>query len=71
MDLCPDLLFGLQRHDHELAMFGRVEDASEIVIVDRETFDVLHKAFHSDSSWFTFMPCSSTLIRRLGLYVSW
>src|ERR1035437_4955673 len=51
VDFRPDLFLGLQRHHDELAVLGRVKHPAKLVILDGETLDVLHKAFHSDSSF--------------------
>src|SRR5450631_4387335 len=51
----PDLFLGLERHDDELAVLRRVEHPTKLIVGDGETFDVLHKAFHSDSSFVTLI----------------
>src|ERR1019366_4130127 len=51
VDFRPNLFLGLQRHHDELAVLGRVKHPAKLVILDGETLDVLHKAFHSDSSF--------------------
>src|SRR5581483_2329819 len=49
VDFRPDLLPGLQRQDDELAAPGRVQHAAELLVLDRNTLDVLHEAFHGHS----------------------
>src|ERR1017187_7445012 len=51
VDFRPDLFLGLQRHDDELAVLRRVKHPAELLILDGETLDVLHKAFHNNSSF--------------------
>ena len=46
----PDLLLGLQCHDNELTVPGRVKHAAKILIFDGIVLDVLYKTFHSNSS---------------------
>src|ERR1017187_6778460 len=41
-----DLFLGLQGHYNELAVLRRVKHPTELFVLDRETLDVLHKAFH-------------------------
>ena len=50
VDLGPDLLFGLQGHEDELAVLGRVEHPAKIRVVEGEALDVLDEAFHDDTS---------------------
>src|SRR5665647_633948 len=49
VDLLPDLLLGLERHEHELTVLGRVEHAPELAVLHGELFDVFDKAFHWNS----------------------
>src|SRR5450759_2924753 len=51
----PDLLLGLQRHDNELTVPGRVKHPAKLVIPDGDTLDILYKAFHNNSL-FRFAP---------------
>src|SRR5450759_5410827 len=60
VDFRPDLFLGLQRHDDELAVLCRVEHAAKLDILDGETLDVFHKAFHK-----------RLLPRVIGFRLSW
>src|SRR5674476_1160286 len=51
VDFRPDLFLGLSCHDDELAVLCRVKHLAKLAILDSETLDVLHKAFHNDSSF--------------------
>src|SRR5664279_486551 len=53
VDFRTDLFLGLERHDDQLAVLRRVEHPTKLLVADGETLDVLHKAFHSDSSFVT------------------
>jgi hypothetical protein len=46
MDLGADFFLGLERHDDELAVRGRVQHPPQLVILCREILDILHKVFH-------------------------
>src|SRR5665647_2086851 len=50
VDFGPDLFLGLQRHNDKLAVLCRVKHPAKIVILKSEILDVLHKAFHNDTS---------------------
>jgi hypothetical protein len=49
VDFGPNVFLGFERHKHKLAMFCRVQHLTKLVILDGETFNVLHKTFHTDS----------------------
>jgi hypothetical protein len=42
----PDLFLGLQRHDNELAVLGRVKHPAKIFILNRDAFNVFYETFH-------------------------
>jgi hypothetical protein len=50
MHFHPDLFLGLQRHDNQLAVLGRVKHLAKIFILDADFFDVLYVTFHGNSS---------------------
>src|SRR5450759_334850 len=52
----PDLFLGLQRHDDELAVLCRIKHPAKLDILDGETLDVFHKAFHNDLSPSNWLP---------------
>jgi hypothetical protein len=47
VDLCTDILTGLKAHHNELAIFRRVQDRAERLVLLRCLFDVVDVAFHS------------------------
>ena len=42
VDLHPDLLLGLQRHDYELTVLGRIKHLAKITILDGNAFNILY-----------------------------
>src|ERR1035437_4173075 len=55
VDFRADVFLGLQCHEDKLAVFCRVKHLAKLGILDGETLDVLHIAFH-DGSLKRFAP---------------
>ena len=68
VDFRSDFFLGLQHYDDQLAVLGRIKHLAKIGIADRETLDVLHKAFHMRSFRYPDARapgfCSGPHIRR-------
>jgi len=49
VDFGPNLFFGLERHDDELAVLRRVQHPAKLFVPDGKILDVLYKALHDDA----------------------
>src|SRR5690606_36099949 len=68
MHFFPDLLAGLKRHQDELHVSARVENAAKIGVRLRQFFDIFNKSAHDNSLalavWFRI--CVYALIDQYG-----
>jgi hypothetical protein len=65
VDLCTDVFTGLKAHHDKLAIFRRIQDRAEGLVLLRHLFDVVDGAFHS------FLPPIWTCRNLIGEKVLW